>query len=88
MPASRVSALTPDREQLRLKGEALALKRGCTRQEAEAWAVDAYLESLVAQGRMGLPGRVATPLQAAKTFGGHRTELEALAAALAFASGL
>ena len=74
------------REQLRQKAEALASKRGVTRQQAEAWAVDRYLEHLVAEGRMGLASRVATPLQTAKLFGGHQTELEALSAALDFAS--
>lgn len=74
------------RELLRQKAEALATRRGVTRQQAEAWAVERYLEHLVASGRLGLASRVATPLQTAKLFGGHRTELEALSAALDFAS--
>jgi hypothetical protein len=76
------------REQVRQKAEALAAKRGVARQQAEAWAIERYLEHLVAQGRMALVGRVATPLQTAKTFGGHRTELEALDAALELAGRL
>ena len=74
------------REQLRQQAEALAGRLRLTRPQAEAWAVDRYLEHLVQQGRKALPGRVSTPLQTAKAFGGHRTELEALAAALDFAS--
>ena len=74
------------REQLRQKAEALAAKRGTTRQQAEAWAVERYLEHLVAQGRMAMAGRVSTPLQTAKLFGRHPTELEALGAALDFAA--
>jgi hypothetical protein len=70
------------RDQVRQKAETLAAKRSCTRQEAEAWAVDQYLAELVKSGRMALMGRVATPLQTAKTFGGHKTELDALNAAL------
>lgn len=75
------------REQIRQKAEALAARRGVTRQQAEADAVDAYLKHLVAQGRMALAARVATPLQTAKVFGGHKTELEALSAALDLATG-
>lgn len=73
------------RDQVRQKGEALAAKRGVTRQAAEAGAVDDYLKHLVAQGRMAMMSRVSTPLQAAKVFGGHQTELEALNAALELA---
>jgi hypothetical protein len=74
------------REQILKKAEALAARRGVTRQQAEADAVDAYLKHLVAKGRMAVAARVATPLQTAKVFGGHKTELEALSAALDFAS--
>jgi hypothetical protein len=74
------------REEVRQQAEALAVKRGVTRVEAEAWAVDAYLKHLVAQGRMALVGRVSTPLQTAKVFGGHKTELDALGAALEHAA--
>jgi hypothetical protein len=70
------------RDQVRQKAETLAARRGCTRPQAEAWAVDQYLAELVKSGRMALMGRVATPLQTAKRFGGHQTELEALNAAL------
>lgn len=70
------------RDQVRQKAEALAQQRGLTRQEAESQAVDAYLKHLVAQGRMAMVARVSTPLQTAKVFGGHKTELEALNAAL------
>ena len=74
------------REEVRQKAEALAEKRGVTRPAVEAWAIDIYLEHLVAQGRMALVGRSSTPLQTAKVFGAHRTELEALGAAIDFAS--
>ncbi len=80
--------MTPDRQRLREQAEALGAARGVTRQAAEAWAVDQYLKHLVATGRMALVARVATPLQTAKTFGGHATELEALSAALTYAASL
>jgi len=78
--------MTIDRQKLREQAEALAAKRGVTRQAAEAAAIDEYLKHLVASGRMALVPRVATPLQTAKTFGGHQTELEALSAALDYAA--
>ena len=80
--------MTLDRQKLRDQAEALAAARGVTRQAAEAWAVEQYLQHLVAAGRMALVARVATPLQTAKTFGGHHTELEALSAALGYAASL
>lgn len=70
------------RDQVRTKAEALAAKLGVTRVAAEAQAVDAYLKHLVAKGRMAMMARVSTPLQTARSFGQHQTELEALNAAL------
>ncbi|MBL8957794.1 MAG: hypothetical protein JNK82_43870 [Myxococcaceae bacterium] len=80
--------MTLDRGTLREQAEALAAARGVTRQEGESWAVKKYLEHLVATGRMALVPRVATPLQVARQFGAHKTELEALSAALDHAASI